>query len=209
MRNAIKLIGVFLACFLGTGVLPAQGTSLKHRNVIDLITLSELILVGRVTAVFDDFENGVPYTEVTVAVGEVLKGNPGGVYTFRQFGLRSPRTEDNGYTYLGVSPQGWPRFETGEEVMLFLYKRASMTGFRTTVGLFQGKFNKKDGRFVNAIENLGLFRNVSVNPGLLTPIEEKMLTVKKGPVRAETFVSFVRTAVEQRWVESGKLGHVK
>ena len=210
MKNALlpKLIAVFVACLLSAD-LPARAASVEHRNVVDLITLSELVLVGRIISLSDGFENGVPYTEVTVEVGETLKGTESGIFTFRQFGLLSPRPGKNGLTYMGVSPDGWPRFRTGEEVILFLYKKASITGLRTTVGLLQGKFVERDGRFVNAVENLGLFRNVSVNPGLLTPLQQKMLRLKKGSVQADAFVSFLRQAVRGRWIESGKLRHVK
>ena len=116
---------------------------------------------------------------------------------------------EDGRTYLGVSPDGWPRFTTGEEVFLFLYKKASVTGLRTTVGLLQGKFTRSDGGFVNEIANRDLFKNVSVNPALLTPAEQKMLKTTRGALNPSTFVSFVRRAVENRWIENKKLDHVR
>lgn len=195
---------IVLAC-LGTAAPPASATSMLHRNIVDLIEISELIVTGTVVNVTDGFESGVPYTEVTVEVEESLKGSVPDIYTFRQYGLREPVSLGNGLTYVGVSPDGWPRFEPGEDVLLFLYKPASKTGLRTTVGLFQGKFQKVNEQYENAIRNRGLFRGVSAQAGLLDPAEERMLEAKGGPVRAATLRSFVRKAVRGRWVEERKL----
>ena len=208
-RLAPKLIAAFLICFLAFTAASVHATSMKHRNIVELISLSELILVGKVTSVTDGIEGGVPYTEITIIVSESVRGNIGSVYTFRQFGLLAPRDMGNGRTYVGLSPDGWPRFATGEKVMLFLYTKSDMTGLRTTVGLLQGKFTERRGRFVNGIDNQALFRNVSAAQGILNPAEEKLLKMREGSVAAETLVSFVRKAVQKRLVEDGKLEHVK
>jgi hypothetical protein len=211
MRNLLtpKLIAAFLICFLAFTALSVDATSMKHRNIVELISLSDLILVGQVTSVTDGIDGGVPYTEITIIVSESLRGDVGSVYTFRQFGLLAPRDMGNGRTYVGLSPDGWPRFATGENVMLFLYTKSDMTGLRTTVGLLQGKFTERRGRFVNGIDNRGLFRNVSVAQGVLDPAEEKLLEMRKGSVATDILVSFVRKAVQRRLVEDGKLEHVK
>jgi len=208
ISQARRLTGVLLVALLIAGAVPASATSMLHRNVVDLIDLSQHILVGRVVAVSDCFENGVPFTEVTVSVDEAIKGTANSVYTFRQFGLRAPRVTESGRTYVAVSPDGWPRFETGEQVVLFLYKPASITGLRTTVGLLQGKFTLRNGKLENGIENQGLFRNVSAERSLLTPDESRMLEEDQGGLSRETFLSFVRKAVQDRWIERGKLDHV-
>jgi len=185
--------------------LPVSATSMLHRNIVDLIEISELIVTGTVVDISDGFENGVPYTEVTVNVEESLKGNVPDVYTFRQFGLLEPRSVGNGLRFVGVSPDGWPKFEVGEEVLLFLYKEAAKTRLRTTVGLFQGKFTKVNRQYENAIRNRGLFQGVSAAQGLLNPAEERMLEAKGGPVQSGTLTSFVRKAVRGRWVEQKKV----
>jgi len=179
-----------------------------RRNIVDLIEISELIVTGKVVSVTDGFENGVPYTEVTVDVTEPLKGNVPDTYTFRQFGLLEPRSLGNGLRYVGVSPDGWPKFQAGEDVLLFLYKPASRTGLRTTVGLLQGKFTMANRQYENAIRNRGLFDGVSVQPGLLNPAEEHMLNAKGGPVPAATLTGFVKKAVRGQWIEERKLQHV-
>jgi hypothetical protein len=206
--HTLGLTFLLAAACMGLTVLPASATSMLHRNIVDLIEISELIVAGTVVNISDGFENGVPYTEVTVEVEESLKGNVPDTYSFRQFGLLEPRSVGNGLRYLGVSPDGWPRFEVGEEVLLFLYEPAKETGLRTTVGLFQGKFHKTNQQYENGIRNRGLFQSVSVRAGLLNPAEERMLEAKGGPVRAATLISFVRKAVRGRWVEERKLQHV-
>jgi hypothetical protein len=202
-------LAVLVPVLLALGSASALATSMKHRDIVDLIGLSETILVGRVTRVTDGFQGGVPYTEITLDVSETVKGTAGATYTFRQFGLTAPRSLGNGRRYLGVSPDGWPRFAEGENVVLFLYKQAARTGLRTTVGLLQGKFLERDGRMVNGIENDGLFQDVRVKDSLLSPAEAKMLKRDGKPVPADALLSFVRKAVHGRWIEKKELDHVK
>src|SRR6185436_9054909 len=156
-----------------------------HQNLVDLIGLSELIVTGKVLTVTDGFQKGVPYTEVTVSIDEAIRGAPGHRYTFRQFGLMSPRTLPDGRVYLGVAPEGLPRYAVGDDVLLFLYKKASITGLQTTVGLYQGAFKKTANLYENAVQNLGLMSGVSVNQGLLNPAEQKLMKKQKGPVQAD------------------------
>ena len=201
--SAAALIAGLLA--LTTG--PAGATTVLKQDLIDLISLSELILVGDVTNVTDGFQGGAPYTEITMNVSQSIKGNILGTYTFRQFGLTAPREMPDGRTSLGVSPDGWPRFLSGEKVIVFLYQAGSATGFRTTVGLFQGKFDIKDGNVSNGIQNQGLFNKVVVDPKLATDAQTKMLGTEKGAVPADAFLSLVRRAVQDKWIENGSMRH--
>lgn len=178
-------------------------------NIVDLIGDSELIVRGMVKEVTDGFENGVPFTQVTVQVNEAVRGNVGNEYTFRQFGLTQPRQLENGKTYIGVTPEGWAKYKDGEDVVLFLYERASMTGLRTTVGLGQGKVLFQNGNATSQFDNKGLFENVEVNAGLLNEKDKRLLATKRGAVNADGFMSFVRRAVTNRWIEGGKIRHAK
>jgi hypothetical protein len=200
------LLSLFLAILLSS---PAHAMSMKHQNLVDLIGLSELIVTGKVLTVTDGFQKGVPYTEVTVSIDEAIRGAPGHRYTFRQFGLMSPRTLPDGRVYLGVAPEGLPRYAVGDDVLLFLFKKASITGLQTTVGLYQGAFKKTANLYENAVQNLGLMSGVSVNQGLLNPAEQKLMKKQKGPVQADVLLDFVRKAVRERWVETGRLSHVR
>ena len=52
--------------------------------------------------------------------------------------------------------------------------------------------------------NVGLFSNVRLEQGLGTAKDTRML-VDGGPANPDTFLSFLRRAVQDRWVETGKL----
>jgi hypothetical protein len=178
-------------------------------NIVDLIADSEKIIIGAVKEVTDGFENGIPYTQVTIDVKETLRGEVGEEYTFRQFGLTQPRKMENGKMYIGTTPEGWSKYEVNEDAMFFLYKPASMTGLQTTTGLGQGKVMFKGGNAISQAGNEGLFENVNVNAGVLNDKDKRLLTTKRGAVNAEGFTSFVRRAVNGKWIEGGKLRHAK
>jgi hypothetical protein len=178
-------------------------------NIVDLIADSEKIITGAVKEVTDGFENGIPYTQVTIEVKETLRGEVGEEYTFRQFGLTQPRKMENGKVYIGTTPEGWSKYEVNEDAMFFLYKPASMTGLQTTTGLGQGKVMFKGGNAISQAGNEGLFENVEVNAGLLNDKDKRLLATKRGAVNAEGFKSFVRRAVNGKWIEGGKMRHAK
>jgi len=178
-------------------------------NIVDLIADSQTIISGAVKEVTDGFENGIPYTQVTIEVKETLRGQVGEEYTFRQFGLTQPRKMENGKMYIGTTPEGWSKYEVNEDAMFFLYKPASMTGLQTTTGLGQGKVMFKGGNAISQAGNEGLFENVDVNAGLLNDKDKRLLATKRGAVNAEGFKSFVRRAVNGKWIEGGKMRHGK
>jgi hypothetical protein len=202
MRKHYRLIlGVLMVVCLAATVHNAVATSVQKMTVADLVNYGDKIIVGRVVAITDGFDaSNLPYTDVTVAVRESLKGNASGNYTFRQFGLTQPRDMGNGKTYLGVSPDGFPRFKMGEDVVLFLFAKTSK-GFESTAGLMQGKFTVKGSLTANDVNNQDLFKDIDVNPAVLTPSELKMIESKDGPVDTEVFKGFVRKAVQQSWFE--------
>ncbi len=208
MRRRIRppllaLLSLYLVALWGA---PADAASVKHRTIVDLIALSDIIVAGRVEQVTDGIDgNNVPYTEVTLSVKECLLGEVQGSYTFRQYGLIAPRDMGNGYVNLNCTPDGWPRYAQGEDVVLFLYQAAAMTGLRTTVGLFQGKFEVQNNLTCNAINNQGLFTNVSMDPNLLSEAQQKFFGMPEGAVREDEFLSLVRRAVDLGWVEMGVL----
>jgi hypothetical protein len=232
MKNGFKKspAALWMIGFLLAGITTLYSSSVLKQNMVDLISLSEMIIVGKIVSVTDGFDaNNVPYTEVSIEVKEAIKGNVGKTYTFRQFGLLKPRDMGNGYINLNVTPDGWPTYQENKEVLLFLYKAAALTGLRTTVGLFQGKFNIENGQISNTINNMGLFEKVSVKTRevseaelssltrqeqeqLLKELEAEKLVVNKllnakGPVDAEIFISFVRKAVNENWIGERRMRH--
>ena len=151
-------------------------------------------------------DNGVPYTEVTIAVEKAAKGNVAddSKYTFRQFGLLKPRKMDNGMELLAVTPEGFARWSEGEQVLAFFYKPAPRTGLQTTAGLAQGKLSLTEGKLVNEFDNAGMFEGVEINDSLLSREERNMLTAP-GAVDAQTFMGLVSRAVSERWIENGEM----
>lgn len=198
-------------CFLGTGVFVAltifaivsiaYGTTVKKTNLVELVTQADRIFVGKIINVADgiDPNSDAPYTEITLRLSDKIKGNfPGEVFTFRQFGLIKPRpTADGKYTNLMVTPPGFPTYTVGEEVLLFLCKEGSITGFCSPIGLLQGKFVIKDSRIVNGVGNHELFEGVSLSRVTLTKDEKKLLSAKSGPVSAALFISLVKKIAQK------------
>jgi hypothetical protein len=107
------------------------------------------------------------------------------------------------------APDGFPKYASGEQVLLFLYPQASRTGLRTTAGLMQGKFILGPGLAVNGTGNQGLFRNVHLAPGSAEDKDKRLLATESGAVNPDAFLSFVRRAVNGRWIESGRLASNK
>ena len=199
-REHYKLIfGILVVACLAGSFHSADATSVKKMTVADLVNYGDRIIAGRVTNVTDGFDtNNLPYTEVTLAISESLKGNASGYYTFRQFGLMTPRDMGNGRVYVGVSPDGFPRFREGEDVVVFLFAKTGL-GFQSSAGLMQGKFTVNGRTMANDINNLGLFKDINVNPAQLSPAEQKMLASEEGPLDAQLFKGFVKKAVQQGW----------
>lgn len=202
--------GVLLSCVFLFGTVAAQADTLARRqNLTDLIGYADVIIHGDVVSVTDGFENDIPYTEVTVKVKETLRGSVPETYTFRQFGLLKPRSMGNGLVNYNVTPVDWATYTPHEEVVLFLYKSASKTGLRTTVGLGQGKFTISGGRITSQQGNVGLFQAIDLDAGLLNKAEREMFATAKGPVNSAAFLTLVRRAVGEKWVETRKMSHAK
>jgi len=183
--------------FVFLGVLAGHATTVEKMNVAKLIEYSELILVGQVVSITDGFDgNNLPYTEITLHVNEAIKGAAGGSYAFRQFGLMAPRDLGNGRTYVGVSPDGWPKFQVDEQVIVFLHAKTSL-GFQSSAGLLQGKFVIEDSQVFNEINNVGLFDDIELRPQVLTEAEQKMIDAAQGKLPEETFRGFVRKAIDK------------
>jgi hypothetical protein len=200
MKHRLLLVGLCLAIAIALPISSARGTSVEKMNISDLIGHGDLIVVAKVLALSDGFDGstGLPYTEVTVTILETLQGNAQGMYSFRQFGLLEPRDMGNGRTYVGVSPDGWPKFEVGQETVLFLYEETSL-GFQSTAGLLQGKFDIKGTSVSNGIDNLDLFKDAVADEAMLSDAELKMLQKAHGPVEKSTLLSFVNKAVANGW----------
>jgi hypothetical protein len=202
MRGRIVRLGALIAALLALTGTGATAASLTNTNLVDLLRDANAIVVGEVRDVTDGIDaQGLPYTEVTLAISETMKGSVASTYTFRQFGLMAPRPAGDGRVMM-PAPAGFPRYAPGEQVVLFLYTPAALTGLQTTVALGQGRFVLGAGRAENDLANNGVFQNVSVDAGLTDENQNRVLATEIGAVSAEPFLSLVRRAVQDRWVET-------
>ena len=203
IHKAFRGIALLVStAILALGLNVAHAKNMKTQNIVELMSHTDSILVGTVSKKTDGFFQGLPYTEITLNVGQSLKGNHGPTYTFRQFGLIEPKSMGDGRVNLMVTPAGWPTYVKGEQVMLFLHKPASETGFQTTSGLTQGKFTIKGKQIANDIGNDSLFAGVKINRKL-TSAQQDLVNQPGGAYTAEAFLSLVKTAVEENWIENG------
>ncbi|MBR9787768.1 MAG: hypothetical protein GYB40_07530 [Vibrionaceae bacterium] len=185
----------------------AQAAQLQSQNLKQLIAESESIISGQVQTVTDGIsEQGLPYTEVTIKVSDAALGKhaEGSEYTFRQFGLLKPRTLPNGNQMLAVAPEGFPRWNQEEVVVVFMHKAASLTGLRTTAGMAHGKFVIQGGKVVNEFDNQGIFENLEFADGALAPSEQQMVNTE-GAYNAVAFMSLLGKAVSEQWISNGKM----
>jgi len=202
-RKALRRAAfVSLMAVMALGLNAAQARSVEQQNIVQLMKHSDAIVIGTVSKKTDGFQQGLPYTEITVDVAQNIKGHRGETYTFRQFGLIAPKPMGNGRVNLMVTPTGWPTYVEGEQVMLFLHKPASQTGFQTTAGLDQGKFSIRGGQVANDLGNDALFQGVTINAKLPRP-QRDLVNQAGGAYEAEAFFALVRQAVEQQWIEKG------
>lgn len=198
-RGMILIVSIVV---LTLGLSVANAKNIRKHNLVELMTHSDSIVVGTVTSTTDGFQNGLPYTEVTVLVAQSIKGDHETNYTFRQFGLKAPKPTGDGRINLMVTPAGWPTYVDGEQVMLFLHKPAAKSGFQTTAGLTQGKFTIRGNEIANGIGNDELFARMTVS-GPLTPNQDDLVNQPGGAYAAEAFIELVRTAVEENWIDTG------
>ena len=204
LRGVMLLVSMAIVA-LGM-VSVAHAKNVKKQNIVELVSHTDSILVGTVSNKTDGFHKGLPYTEITLDVGQSIKGDHGSSYTFRQFGLIEPRSMGDGRVNLMVTPAGWPTYVKGEQVMLFLHKPASETGFQTTAGLTQGKFTIKGSQIANGNGNDALFTGVKIN-SKMTATQQDLVKQPGGAYAAEAFLSLVKTAVEENWIENGVMTH--
>lgn len=198
-----SLMGALAMMILVLASQATQAASIKAPNLVDLIEFSDRIVIGTVETITDGFDkNNVPYTEVTLRVSDNIRGKEKETVTFRQFGLTAQR-EIDGRTYLGKSPDGFPTWSQSERVMIFLGQPARLTGLQTTVGLQQGKLSMVNGQLANSADNAGIFQGMKVEARGLTRDQVTMLASDGRAVDANPFISLVRRAVDEKWIETG------
>jgi len=153
--------------FLLPAILTMLATVAVHASRVPRVSLEHLtrqadrIFSGRCVdvRVMRDPVLGQEVTQVTFEVQRGVKGAVHGRVTIRMLGDQRLTRER------GRGTHGVPRFQDGEELVLFLYGD-SRSGLTSPVAFGNGKFtvvtdSKGSKRAVNAFDNEGLFRGLS------------------------------------------------
>jgi hypothetical protein len=186
---------VVVSCLLvaltaGSTVARAQARY-RQLDLAELTQRAGIIVQGRVLEARYEPVPGyphVPSVRVTLAVEEVLRGDLGKQYTFRQLLL-----------FLD-SRSGKRAYGTGDRLLLFL-PAPSRYGLSSPLGGAQGRFHifpdaHGNLEIVNELDNAGLFRNVAekvAHAGLsLSESQSSVISHASGPAPLGDFVSLVK-----------------
>jgi len=156
-RGRRVTVGVAVAALATIlGATPAAASQVRPVNLEQMTERAVLIFAGRCleTGVVHDAALGREVTVATFEVERAVKGDPGKTVT-----VRMAVFDDVSGT------PGRPQFETGAEVVLFLYGESRL-GLTSPVGLGQGRFDvvtDKAGRrlALNALANRNLLRDLT------------------------------------------------
>lgn len=127
-RIWIAVMGVLML----VPVVPAQASLVRGFSLQQLRSEAHRVIVGKVTAAHSFWNDGKDkiYTEYTVEVQRVIKGEATAKLTVRLMGGRVGERE--------LTVAGNPTIKVGERVLLFL---RDYDTFHTVVGMSQGKWS--------------------------------------------------------------------
>lgn len=131
MHSRVAHVLLLLACCCLSSPSSAQATSVKEAGFTDLVHQAEVIAVGTVSDIREQWDDTrkAPLTLVTFSNLTVLKGNPGESFTLEFLGGTMP----NG---LVMVVPGVPQFVIGEKAVLF--SSGNHRDFCPLVGVWQG-----------------------------------------------------------------------
>jgi len=182
-RTAWMRVSALWLCVAWLAPGRVQATVVLPADFAELVSGSQLVVHGRVALVRAQEINGRRSIEtiVTVAVADVLKGQPGGTVTFR-----IPGGEVGRYRRVTV---GAPQLAAGDEIVIFL--RGSPPMLPTVFGLNQGLY-----RVVRGADGRAL-----VTPPMVTTSGPDAARIVRGdparqPVPIDVFARAVRTVLE-------------
>ena len=203
VKRHVLLPGVFILA--AASAAPSQASQLVPQNLKQMIRESDVIVTGEVSKITDGVENGIPFTEVTMKVNSSIKRDlaVNSIYSFRQYGLVKTRKMNDGRYLLATRIEGMATWTVGEKVTTFMNKPASRSGMRTPVGMAQGKFTYSGSQAANSFDNRGLFKGMTVDPGVLNAKESAMLAKPAGSVEGDVLTNLVKRAVKEQWIEKG------
>lgn len=153
-----RLVTIASAAFVGLYAIPASASTFVAMTEGELISQSDSVIQGEVVSVRSHWSQSgrIVVTDATVRVDEVLIGDSPAVVQVRTFG-----GQVNDFV---VATQGFPQFEAGRKVLLYLYKEPSDQSLRV-LGYQQGHF-----RVVTRLDGVTLaVPQVDENTRLLRP----------------------------------------
>ena len=199
----MKILSFFVSLFFLIGVffVPSAPASMVLPLTLEkMAVVADRVFEGECVSIEEDLdENGLPVTYITFAVNRSFKGDLGNTVTMKHFGVR-PR-EDLGVPLLGegvfvvsgIKGLLRPRFQIGENVILFLYPDSEW-GFTSPVGLGQGKFVVKpheEGGTTVTNGFMGLISPRSASKSSLMPAQS--LAIETRDVNYEDFIEVLKT----------------
>jgi hypothetical protein len=199
-RSRFRIVAIVIATAAAAiAAPPSRATSMSAPvNLATMVHDAPVIVRGIVSSVRTARTGQLGHVEVTLDVVQGVRGVPDRTFTFRQIGLGAPDgAAADGRVYLGGIP-GMPHYAKGQQVLLFLGPE-SAAGFRTPIGLAQGKFDIAAGNAQNGTGNRDLFRSISTGEALLTERQTAMLETTRGAISAETLTGLVQRAVDENW----------
>lgn len=128
-----RLIAIAAAACIGLHAIPLAASTFVAMTQDELISRSDRVIQGEVVNVQSRWSQSgrVVVSDATVRVDEVLIGDSPQVVQVRTFGGRV-----NDFV---METHGFPAFETGEKVLLYLYEEPSDGSLRV-LGYQQGQF---------------------------------------------------------------------
>lgn len=187
-----SLFVLFAVLLVSLSTSAQRGVRVRQQNLAELAAESNVVFHGRVKAVASEphpqFTN-LQTVVVTLDVLEVLKGQPGTAYTFRQFVLDERDVRDK----MG--------YQVGQEYLLMMIK-PSQHGLSSPAGQDQGRFlvtaDERGNRFVvNGVHNFALFERVEKTaPKLADNVQgaarQTLTSHRRGPISLDHLKTMIQ-----------------
>lgn len=128
-----RLLSIASAALMGLHAIPLAASTFVAMTEDELISRSDMVIQGEVVNVQSHWSQSgrVVVSDATIRVDEVMIGDSPAVVQVRTFGGRV-----NDFI---VETHGFPAFETGEKVLLYLYEEPADRSLRV-LGYQQGQF---------------------------------------------------------------------
>jgi hypothetical protein len=195
--SRIAAIAALAAALSMAAAAPARATTVLPLYLDEIVTTSTTAFEGTVleNRIERDAATGLPVTYTTFQVTDPIKGTAGSVHTIKQVG---GELADGGLNY---SIRGVPKFEVGEEYVVFL-AGVSAQGFSSPIGLSQGRFKVHKEGNEKRVANGRDFRDMATMPGAAPDALVERIRNNDKPVRELELKEFKELV--RRKVEGGK-----